>query len=49
MCKAMIANAFIRRVVLQKPDGNVVEFIPERDWTVHPVDMAEIPEKVTER
>lgn len=49
MCKAMIANAFIHRVVLQKPDGKIVEFIPERDWTVHPVDMAKIPEKVTER
>lgn len=49
MCKAMIANAFILRVVLQKPDGTVVEFIPERDWTVHPVDMAETPEKVGER
>ncbi len=49
MCKAMIANAFIRRVVLQKPDGSVVEFLPHKDWTVHPVDQAELPEKVKER
>ncbi|MCK5521110.1 MAG: dCMP deaminase family protein [Candidatus Marinimicrobia bacterium] len=38
-CKAMIANAFIRRVILQKPDGSIEEYIPEKDWTVHPVDM----------
>jgi len=49
MCKAMIANAFIRRVILQKPDGTVVEYIPNVDWTIHPVDMAPTPEKVTER
>jgi dCMP deaminase len=49
MCKAMIANAFIRRVILQKPDGTIVEYIPERDWTIHPVDMAESPDEVGER
>ncbi|MDD5581676.1 MAG: dCMP deaminase family protein [Candidatus Marinimicrobia bacterium] len=49
MCKAMIANAFIKRVVLQKPDGSTEEFFPEQHWTVHPVDKAESPEKVSER
>jgi dCMP deaminase len=49
MCKAMIANAFIRRVVLQRPDGTVAEYIPEENWTVHPVDIAPSPEKVKER
>jgi len=38
-CKAMIANALIRRVVLLTPDGEVREFFPDSDWTVHPVDM----------
>ncbi len=37
-CKAMIANALIRRVVLQRPDGSTEESVPEQDWTIHPVD-----------
>ena len=40
-CKAQIANANIKRVVLEKPDGIVEEWIPERDWTAHPIDMEE--------
>ena len=38
-CKAQIANANIKRVVLEKPDGTVNEWVPERDWVVHPIDM----------
>lgn len=38
-CKAQIANANIRRVVLEHPDGRIEEWIPERDWTVHPIDQ----------
>ncbi len=37
-CKALIANANIRRVVLLTPKNELFEFIPSRDWTVHPVD-----------
>jgi dCMP deaminase len=40
-CKAQIANANIRRVVLERPGGKIVECIPEKDWTVHPVDQME--------
>ncbi len=38
-CKAQIANANIKRVILEKPDGTVEEWIPEKDWTIHPIDM----------
>lgn len=38
-CRAIIANAGITRVVLRRPDGVVLEFAPECDWTVHPVDQ----------
>ncbi len=37
-CKAQIANANIKRVVLKKPNGEIEELLPERDWTVHPID-----------
>lgn len=38
-CKAQIANANIRRVLLEHPVGRIEEWIPERDWTVHPIDQ----------
>jgi len=38
-CKAQIANANIKRVVLLTPKNEVLEFIPERDWRVHPIDQ----------
>jgi dCMP deaminase len=47
-CKAMIANAWIKRVVLERPDGSVEEFFPEADWTIHPVDQAPTPDEVRE-
>ncbi len=47
-CKAMIANAWIKRVVLERPDGTVEEFFPEENWTIHPVDQAPSPEAVKE-
>lgn len=47
-CKAMIANAWIKRVVLERPNGEIHEFIPEEHWTVHPVDLVNIPEEVRE-
>ena len=37
-CKALISNANIKRVVLLKSDGTIVEFFPEKDWTIHPID-----------
>lgn len=37
-CKALIANANIKRVVLQNLKGDITEWIPENDWTVHPID-----------
>jgi dCMP deaminase len=47
-CKAMIANAWIKRVVLERPDGSVEEFFPEAHWTIHPVDQAPTPDEVRE-
>ncbi len=39
-CRALIANSGIERVLLKRrSDGKVVEFIPSRDWTVHPIDQ----------
>lgn len=38
-CRAILANAGINRVVLKKPDGTVEEWVPEKDWTVHPIDL----------
>jgi dCMP deaminase len=40
-CRAQIANSDIKRVVLRKPDNTIVEFIPEHDWTIHPIDLEE--------
>lgn len=37
-CKALIANANIKRVVLEDPTGKWMEYFPERDWTIHPID-----------
>ena len=37
-CRAQIVNANIKRVVLEHPDGSVEEWLPERDWMVHPID-----------
>lgn len=39
-CKAQIANARIERVVLLKTDNTMIEFVPEHDWLVHPIDEA---------
>lgn len=38
-CRALIANANIKRVVLETPDGKIEVYAPEKDWCVHPVDM----------
>lgn len=38
-CKALIANANIKRAVLVKPDGTTEVFIPETDWLIHPIDQ----------
>jgi len=37
-CKAIIANAGIKRVVLKTIDGEIQEFFPEKDWNIHPID-----------
>lgn len=47
-CKAMIANAWIKRVILEKLTGEIVEFIPEEHWTIHPVDQVETIAEVKE-
>jgi len=38
-CRAILANAGIIRVLLQKTDGCIEESIPEKDWIVHPIDL----------
>lgn len=38
-CKAIIANAGIKRVVLKTVDNNILEFYPEKDWNIHPIDI----------
>lgn len=38
-CKALISNANIKRAVLLKPNGEKLEFIPEIDFTIHPIDQ----------
>lgn len=38
-CKAQIANAEIKRVVLRNKSNQIEEYFPERDWSVHPVDQ----------
>jgi len=40
-CKAQIANAGIVRVVVRLDTGAIQEFIPQKDWTVHPVDVTD--------
>lgn len=37
-CRGMISNAGIIRVVHLTHTGNQVEYIPARDWTIHPID-----------
>lgn len=38
-CKAIISNAGIERVLVNDGEGHLQEYIPRRDWTVHPVDQ----------
>ncbi len=38
-CKALISNANIKKVILLTPSGERHEFIPERDWQIHPIDQ----------
>jgi len=38
-CKAIISNANIIRVVLLDMNGKLNEYIPESDWSVHPIDQ----------
>ena len=38
-CKALIANSNIKRVVLENNAGKRMEWLPENDWTTHPVDI----------
>lgn len=38
-CKALIANANIRKVILLTPSGEKKIFYPESDWLTHPVDQ----------
>ena len=38
VCKGIISNAGIKRVVISSETGVVTEIIPSRDWTVHFVD-----------
>lgn len=37
-CKAIIANSGIKRVLLKTINGEILEFFPEKDWTIHPID-----------
>lgn len=37
-CRALIANANITRVILMTPQNKIIEYIPEKDWKVHPID-----------
>ncbi|MBN2545591.1 MAG: cytidine deaminase [Spirochaetes bacterium] len=38
-CKALIANANIIRVVLLDTKGDLHEYLPEKDWNTHPIDL----------
>lgn len=38
-CKALIANANIIRVVLLDTKGNKHEYLPDKDWNIHPIDL----------
>lgn len=37
-CKALIANANIIRVLMLDTKGHKHEFVPEKDWGIHPID-----------
>ncbi|MFN3411121.1 MAG: deoxycytidylate deaminase [Exilispira sp.] len=37
-CKAIIANSGIKRVLLKTINGEILEFFPEKDWAIHPID-----------
>lgn len=41
VCKAIISNAGIARVVHLRNDGKIDEFIPSRDWAIHTIDLEE--------
>lgn len=38
-CRGMIANAGIKRVVYRDKNQQIREYIPERDWVIHPIDQ----------
>jgi dCMP deaminase len=38
-CKAIISNAKIKRVLLKIHRGETLEFFPDKDWTIHPIDQ----------
>jgi len=41
-CRAIIANAGIIRVVYRpKNTEDIIEYIPELDWNIHPLDMTD--------
>ncbi|MEA1986284.1 MAG: deaminase [Candidatus Marinimicrobia bacterium] len=40
-CRAIIANANIKKVIQKTPDGEIKTFIPSKDFTVHPIDKVE--------
>jgi len=37
-CKALIANANIIRVVQLNSNNEILEFYPQKDWGIHPID-----------
>lgn len=41
-CKAIIANAGITNIYLERGSGEVDRFMPSIDWTTHPVDSPTI-------
>jgi dCMP deaminase len=45
-CKAQIANAGITRVVLLNSKGEIIEYSPEKDWTLHPIDQVVWGDKI---
>ena len=38
-CRAIISNSGIVRVVLYKQDKSIEEYIPKKNWDIHPVDI----------
>jgi dCMP deaminase len=38
-CKAQISNANITRIILMNSNNEIKEFIPDKDWNVHPIDQ----------